>query len=648
MLSYRARTASRVARAAMPGGMVRWSARVAAARPQAPTSEPKPGSSLFRDVWSKSSEHRLANFESVTGWPTPAHHQHPLAPARHRRPLHERGRTPPRHAAPGRWHDAHQIADTGVHMRAAQQGLEVVLDELDSERSDDAVAPGAVGMRRGGAAAQGSASDSGASAPDKFSAIPPELLGLSIAEQLERGVEPELVQLHLEREAMQRAVEDFDKFHSDMLNLGLGAQLRPAQRLVVGWFEPFTAAVMEEQRQIKAHAHGARDRSVYGPFLKELDPKTLAVITMHAVLSMGLRDIEGVYFIQLAKNVGTAVQAEFHLRHYMKHHRQAWQRFKERGTGDQVRKVRQMSKALSMQQNWDTALLVKVGAAMLHLFMGAASVVDESGKSVPALQHFLQSRNKKRYGMVRLHPKVVADARGVAGHMAEPVEAHAAEGAGAGMAASRSSLFESSEVEMAEMVEDEEDAVGEAAMAAALELQDGAADLDGASPAAAPTAASAFADADGDALQSPMSIITRGFLPSMPCHEPMVVPPEPWTAYNRGGYLTYSSLLLRIPPHSEHSRALRRTGSASMRPVFDALNAIASVPWRINAPVLEVVQRLWEEGGGVADLPPRTDMEAPPPPTDPTGALLPPCLRALHSHQLHRRCSGAGAQAAVR
>ena len=45
-----------------------------------------------------------------------------------------------------------------------------------------------------------------------------------------------------------------------------------------------------------------------------------------------------------------------------------------------------------------------------------------------------------------------------------------------------------------------------------------------------------------------------------------------------------------------------------MDPIYRALNALGNVPWKINAPVADVVEQVWElcrEGGGLAGLPPR-------------------------------------------
>jgi len=53
---------------------------------------------------------------------------------------------------------------------------------------------------------------------------------------------------------------------------------------------------------------------------------------------------------------------------------------------------------------------------------------------------------------------------------------------------------------------------------------------------------------------------------------------------------------------------------ATMPRVYDALNVLGSQSWRINPSVHETMRRAWEGGGGLADLPPRSDIALPEPP----------------------------------
>lgn len=49
-------------------------------------------------------------------------------------------------------------------------------------------------------------------------------------------------------------------------------------------------------------------------------------------------------------------------------------------------------------------------------------------------------------------------------------------------------------------------------------------------------------------------------------------------------------------------RALRY---ADLTRLSEVLDQISQTPWRINQKVLEVVEAVWEEGGGIAEIPKR-------------------------------------------
>jgi len=50
--------------------------------------------------------------------------------------------------------------------------------------------------------------------------------------------------------------------------------------------------------------------------------------------------------------------------------------------------------------------------------------------------------------------------------------------------------------------------------------------------------------------------------------------------------------------------------------VFQCLNILGSTAWKINKPILDVVDRVWHEGGGLGELPTKKDHLVPPPPDD--------------------------------
>lgn len=86
-----------------------------------------------------------------------------------------------------------------------------------------------------------------------------------------------------------------------------------------------------------------------------------------------------------------------------------------------------------------------------------------------------------------------------------------------------------------------------------------------------------------------------------PYHYPMVIPPKPWTDLDDGGYLNRQQHpLSMVKAKAKGHRA--QLEQADLDDVIDSLNHIQSTPWRINLGVLEVMEKLHEEGDGSAKL----------------------------------------------
>lgn len=88
---------------------------------------------------------------------------------------------------------------------------------------------------------------------------------------------------------------------------------------------------------------------------------------------------------------------------------------------------------------------------------------------------------------------------------------------------------------------------------------------------------------------------------------PMVIEPEPWTDFNKGGYLYYPNPVIRfasadkVPRDYAHA-AIQR---GDLDQVFSALNVLGKIPWRINEDVLRVQIDAWNSGEPVANFAPR-------------------------------------------
>jgi DNA-directed RNA polymerase, mitochondrial len=102
---------------------------------------------------------------------------------------------------------------------------------------------------------------------------------------------------------------------------------------------------------------------------------------------------------------------------------------------------------------------------------------------------------------------------------------------------------------------------------------------------------------------------------SSPIYEPMVVPPLDWDSAFGGGYLT--SFVRPLTMVKSRSRAyLESLDQLDMPIVKTALSAMQQTRWNVNQEVLEVMEKFWDNGGGVAGLPLRFEKPVPPKPLD--------------------------------
>jgi len=86
---------------------------------------------------------------------------------------------------------------------------------------------------------------------------------------------------------------------------------------------------------------------------------------------------------------------------------------------------------------------------------------------------------------------------------------------------------------------------------------------------------------------------------------PMVVPPQPWLRWDKGGYLSVPTKIMRTHGYRAHSDALR---VADLDQVLAGLNALNKLPWRVNHEVLDVAREAWDQRMAIAELPERTDI----------------------------------------
>jgi len=78
-----------------------------------------------------------------------------------------------------------------------------------------------------------------------------------------------------------------------------------------------------------------------------------------------------------------------------------------------------------------------------------------------------------------------------------------------------------------------------------------------------------------------------------PDKAPCVIPPDPWTAMDQGGYYSpalRNSTRMVLTKHPKHKKILQKT---DLTKVIEAVNIIQQTEWSVNTKVLEVIRTVW-------------------------------------------------------
>ncbi|OTB19972.1 hypothetical protein K445DRAFT_313764 [Daldinia sp. EC12] len=98
-------------------------------------------------------------------------------------------------------------------------------------------------------------------------------------------------------------------------------------------------------------------------------------------------------------------------------------------------------------------------------------------------------------------------------------------------------------------------------------------------------------------------------------HLPMLVEPEPWTKFDKGGFVEYPAQLVRIKNGEKDQRVYAEAAvqRGDMEQVSKGLDVLGRTAWRVNRPVFDVMLEAWNSGEAIANIPP-LDPQIPLPP----------------------------------
>ncbi|KAI1377750.1 DNA/RNA polymerase [Hypoxylon crocopeplum] len=98
-------------------------------------------------------------------------------------------------------------------------------------------------------------------------------------------------------------------------------------------------------------------------------------------------------------------------------------------------------------------------------------------------------------------------------------------------------------------------------------------------------------------------------------HLPMLVEPEPWTKFDKGGFIEFPAQLVRVKHGEKDQRVYAEAAvqRGDMEQVSKGLDVLGRTGWRVNKPVFDVMLEAWNSGEKLANIPP-LDPQIPIPP----------------------------------
>lgn len=88
-------------------------------------------------------------------------------------------------------------------------------------------------------------------------------------------------------------------------------------------------------------------------------------------------------------------------------------------------------------------------------------------------------------------------------------------------------------------------------------------------------------------------------------HLPMLVEPEPWTRFDKGGFIESSTPLVRLKNH-EHDQKIYAEAAierGDMEQMCKGLDVLGKTAWKINRRVFDVMLETWNSGEALANIP---------------------------------------------
>ncbi|XP_061977029.1 DNA-directed RNA polymerase 2B, chloroplastic/mitochondrial-like [Populus nigra] len=368
-------------------------------------------------------------------------------------------------------------------------------------------------------------------------------------------------QVKIEAEAWEQAAKEYKELLKDMCEHKLAPNLPYMKGLFLGWFEPLRDAIAKEQESIRR----GKTRPDYAPFFDLLPADMMSVITMHKLTAMVM--IGGEHgcarVVAAACMIGDAIEQEIRIHNFLE-------------------------KTKKKKENADNS---------------KNSVEGES----PAVMNEEEKLRKKVTDLIKKQ-KLPAVRKIVKGHddsKSWSTDAKAKVGSRLIELLLQTAYIQPPPDQLADSPPDLRPAFVHTFRTVSYENKKTSRKY-------------GVIQCDSLVLKGLEQTDRHIVIPYMP----MLVPPLRWRGYDKGAHLFLPSYVMRIHGAKQQREAVKRTPKKQLQLVFEALDTLGNTKWRVNKRVLSVVDRIWNNGGRLADLVDRSDVPLPEKPETEDEALL--------------------------
>lgn len=118
-------------------------------------------------------------------------------------------------------------------------------------------------------------------------------------------------QIKIEQQANDEGVARYNRLAKEAIERGDGASLKPAERLLLYWFQPIVDAIRADQKTVANKGHDVGIH-LWGPVVAQVDAEKLAVIALHETIGQCMKQGD-VLTVELANHIGRGVFAELNM-----------------------------------------------------------------------------------------------------------------------------------------------------------------------------------------------------------------------------------------------------------------------------------------------------------------------------------------------